>query len=433
MKDRIDRIIKSPFVRNVMIMGTGTAAAQAIAMVLSPIITRLYGPESYGIMGTFMAIVTILTPIASLTYPIAIVLPKSSTEAKGLIHLSLITSLIIAGIFSFLLLAFDKTIINLFHLNKVGNFIYLIPVTIMCAGILQVIEQWLIRTKQFKVSAKATFIQALISQGSIVGIGFLYPFASILVVVQSLREGLKALLMILLVKKANIKSLFEVNDKKISKKSLLKKYNDFPLFRAPEVFLNGLSQSLPILMLTSFFGPASAGFYSISKTVLNLPTQLIGKSVGDVFYPRIAEAANNKEDLTGLIKKATISLAIIGIVPFGTIIIFGPWLFSVVFGSDWLNAGVYARWVALWTFFAFINQPSVRSLPVLSAQAFQLKYTIFMLITRVIMLGAGYFVFSSDKIAIALFGISGAILNLNLILITLKISKKFDKLKSVNR
>jgi len=414
-------------------MGTGTAAAQAIAMVLSPIITRLYGPESYGIMGTFMAIVTILTPIASLTYPIAIVLPKSSTEAKGLIHLSLITSLIIAGIFSFLLLAFDKTIINLFHLNKVGNFIYLIPVTIMCAGILQVIEQWLIRTKQFKVSAKATFIQALISQGSIVGIGFLYPFASILVVVQSLREGLKALLMILLVKKANIKSLFEVNDKKISKKSLLKKYNDFPLFRAPEVFLNGLSQSLPILMLTSFFGPASAGFYSISKTVLNLPTQLIGKSVGDVFYPRIAEAANNKEDLTGLIKKATISLAIIGIVPFGTIIIFGPWLFSVVFGSDWLNAGVYARWVALWTFFAFINQPSVRSLPVLSAQAFQLKYTIFMLITRVIMLGAGYFVFSSDKIAIALFGISGAILNLNLILITLKISKKFDKLKSVNR
>lgn len=430
MKNKINSIISKPFVRNVMIMATGTAAAQVISIFMSPVITRLYGPEAYGVMGTFMAIVAILTPIASLTYPIAIVLPKSDVEAKGLIKISLTICIITAVIISLLLWLFNQTIVDLFHLNEIRGFLYLIPITILCAGILQVTEQWLIRTKQFKITAKVTFIQALLSQGSIVGIGLFYPMAQILVIIQSLREGLKAALMFLFVRRKDGDYLFDLKSKGAFKKTLLKKYYDFPVFRAPEVFLNGLSQSLPILMLTSFFGPVSAGFYSISKTVLNLPVQLIGKSVGDVFYPRVSDAANNNENLTRLIKKATIALAIIGIIPFGIVIIFGPWLFSIIFGSAWLNAGEYARWVALWSFFAFINLPSVKSLPVLSAQAFQLKYTIFMLITRIVMLSIGYFVFSSDKVAIALFGISGAILNLGLILITLKISKKYDKANS---
>src|SRR5699024_11784167 len=110
---------------------------------------------------------------------------------------------------------------------------------------------------------------------------------------------------------------------------------------------------------------------------------LIGKSVGDVFYPRIAEAYNNDENVTNLIFKATVILAVIGIIPFGTVILFGPFLFSLVFGSDWFMAGEYARWIALWVYFMFINQPSVRSLPVLSAQAFHLKFTTVTFIVRV--------------------------------------------------
>ena len=427
MSNKIQSITKKPFVRNVIIMASGTAAAQVISLLLSPVITRLYGPESYGLMGSFMAIVSILIPVAALTYPIAIVLPKSDAEAKGLIRLSLTISTITAGFLLLILLFFYQTIVDLFNLTELGGFLYLIPLTIFFAGILQVTEQWLIRMKHFKISARVTFIQALLTQGGIASIGFFYPVASILVLIQSSREGLKALLMLVFVRKRERKQIVKLTNDKIPKKTILKKYNDFPLFRAPEVFLNALSQGLPILMLTSFFGPASAGFYTICKTVLNMPAQLIGKSVGDVFYPRVAEAANNRENVTRLIKKATLTLALIGTIPFGIVILFGPWLFSFVFGSDWLIAGEYARWIALWSFFALLNLPSVKSLPVLSAQAFQLKYTIFMLIMRIGMLSSGYYLFASDKVAIALFGITGALLNLGLIMITLTISKKYDE------
>src|SRR5699024_8453044 len=118
-----------------------------------------------------------------------------------------------------------------------------------------------------------------------------------------------------------------------------KKYYDFPAYRAPETFVNAISQGLPVLMLTAFFRPASAGFYTIGRSTLNIPGRLIGKAVGDVFYPRITEAVNYNENVTSIIKKATLLLILVGFLPFGLVILFGPYLFSLVFGSDWTVAG----------------------------------------------------------------------------------------------
>lgn len=426
MRDILLGLKNKPFIRNVIVLTSGTAAAQAIGIILSPVITRLFGPEAYGLMGTFSAMVTIIAPVAALTFPIAIVLPKNDTEAKGLIRLSMVITIVISIFAGLLLIFFHEQIVHIFNLDSIASFLFLLPFVIFSAGFLQIIEQWLIRTKQFHVSAKATFLQALLIHGGKVGVGLFYPVAWVLIIFTALAQGLKAVLLMFLSRKSGRNRILFTAKEKVSFKFLFKKYNDFPLFRAPEVFLNAISGSLPVLLLTSFFGPASAGFYSIGRTVLNLPSQIIGQSVGDVFYPRISEAAHNGENLTRLIKKATVSLGLVGIFPFGLIILFGPWLFAFVFGSEWYTAGEYARWIALWSFFGFMNRPSVRALPVLSAQAFHLMYTGFMLVTRVLVLAVGFFVFSSDIVAIALFGISGAILNIGLILITLKISRKFE-------
>lgn len=84
MKYIIKKMTKSRFVRNVAIMATGAAGAQLITVIASPFITRIYGPEAFGIMGTFTALTNIIIPIAALTYPIAIVLPKRILKQKEL-------------------------------------------------------------------------------------------------------------------------------------------------------------------------------------------------------------------------------------------------------------------------------------------------------------------------------------------------------------
>src|SRR5690606_33706852 len=75
------------------------------------------------------------------------------------------------------------------------------------------------------------------------------------------------------------------NGKVITLRKVAYEYRDFPLYRAPQAVLNAASQSLPILMLTSFFSPSIAGFYTLTRTVLALPATLLGSSVQSVFYP----------------------------------------------------------------------------------------------------------------------------------------------------
>lgn len=426
MKHNIKKITQSKFIRNVAIMATGAAGAQAITMAASPVITRLYGPEAFGIMGTFTALTTIIMPIAALTYPIAIVLPKKDNEAKGIIKLSLQVTIIITILISLLLLLFNKWISNLFNLEEIAGFLYFIPIVIVFAGLLQVSEQWLIRTNQFAINAKVNFYQSIIINGSKLGIGLIYPLAIVLVVLQVISNGLRALMMIFFAKKSGYMTTEKDSQEIESSIELSKKYKDFPIYRAPQVSLAAISESLPILLITSFFGPAAAGFYSIGRTVLSLPSSLVGNAIGDVFYPRISEAANTGESLNRLIKKASFGLLVVGIIPFGIIIIFGPWLFEFVFGSGWHVAGDYARWIALTSFAVFINKPVVKSMPVLSAQKIHLIYTVVVILVRTIALLVGFIFFNSDLVAIALFGISSVILNASLFVFTLYLSGKFD-------
>src|SRR5699024_6863338 len=169
MKNLIKKVKRSPFIKNVALMATGAAGAQVITMALSPAITRLYGPEAFGIMGTFSALTQIIIPIAALTYPIAIVLPRNDKNAKNLVKLSLFITLIISILTTVIILLFNKRIVDIFQIQEISSFLYLIPIVIIFAGIMQVSEQWLIRINQFAINAKANFLQSLVTNGSKVG------------------------------------------------------------------------------------------------------------------------------------------------------------------------------------------------------------------------------------------------------------------------
>lgn len=430
MRQKIINLSKQPFIRNIVIMVSGSATAQIITIALSPIITRLYGPEAFGMFGVFMAIVGVISPIAALTYPISIVLPKYDDEAKELVLLSFYITTGMSLAFFLILFIFNDQIVTIFNIENIASFLFLIPIVILFSGILQIIEQWLIRTKQFNIIARVAFLHAGILNGSKVGIGIFYPLGPILIILSTLGQALKAIMMLLFMNKnMGFKHLFK---RKFSIRKLANKYKDFPMYRAPQVFINAISQSLPVLLLASLFGPVSAGYYSLGRTVLNVPTQIVGKSVGDVFYSRITEASNNNENVSRLLKKSIIGLSIVGILPFGLIVLFGPWIFSLIFGEDWLLAGKYARWMALWLFSMFIYQPCIRAFPVLNLQNFHLKYTVITLIINLASLVIGSYVFSDDIVAIMLFGFSGMVLNFILIIFTLKISKKYDEVNKTN-
>ncbi len=427
---RITGLLKKPFVRNVTIVASGTAAAQAITMAFSPLITRIYGAEAFGLLGVFHALVSIVTPIAALTYPIAIVLPKEDHEAKGLVKLSSLIAILVFLVVSIVLLIGGKSLLVMLDSEAISPYVMLVPLSVLFSAFVQIAQQWLIRKRRFDIRAKVAVQQAFLLNIAKTGVGLIKPVGAVLIVISTLGNVLySAMLWNGIKKSANlINSIVRTEKEKVqmSLKELAKKYYDFPLYRAPQMFLNAISQSLPVLMLASFFGPTSAGLYSIGRTVLAIPSTLVGEAVGDVFYPRITEASHRGEDLTRLILKATIALAAVGFLPFAVVIAFGPQVFSYVFGGEWVKAGEYARWMALWMFFMFINNPCIKAIPVLSIQGFHLAFTIITISTRLIALACGYYLFHSDLVSIALYGITGAMINIILIAFVLIMSKKLQ-------
>lgn len=412
------RAIKSKFIRNVAVVASGSVVAQAITMAFSPLITRIYGPEAFGLLGVFLAVVAVLSPLAALSYPIAIILPRNDNDAKVLVKLSLCISITIALLTLIIMLMGGDFLLDHVGANTIPGIALLIPLVIVFSALIQVARQWLVRKQQFMEIATAEIAHSFTINIVKVGIGSFYPLAIVLIVLSILGKAIYAGIMALGIKR--LQSSFQENTHKFEIDNsfgfIAKKYYDFPVYRTPQILINALSQNLPIIMLAASFGPASAGYYAICRRVLSMPTQLIGKSVRDVFYPRITEAAHQGENLTFLILKATGGLAALGIIPFSLIIAFGPWLFGFVFGSEWMVAGEYARWLSLMMFFLFINKPSVAAIPTLDLQSGLLVYEVASTASKILALYIGIIIFNDDIMAVFLFGSFGAVAYILLII-----------------
>jgi O-antigen/teichoic acid export membrane protein len=413
---RLQQLARRPFSRNVLAVATGTAAAQVVTVIFAPVVARQYGPAAFGALGAFLAVLGVLAPVASLTYPIAMVLPRSDADAKDIAKLSILIALAVTVILALIFGTVGDTLAHLFGLEAIGDYLMLLPLAVFLSAWMQVAEQWRIRKKQFKTTARVAVLQSLIVNISKVGIGAFHPFASVLIVIAAVGNGLNALMLGIGMRSTLTGDTAQAPRRGLAQ--LARDHRDFPLYRAPQVCINAASQSMPVLMLASLSGPVAAGCYALGRTVMSMPARLIGKSVGDVFYPRFTEAAHKGQPLGPLILKTTGFLAAAGLAPFGVVVALGPWLFTLVFGHDWQVAGEYARWLAIWLYFGFLNRPSVAAIATLGMQRFFLGFEVVSLALRAAVIWGAFHWFHSDVLAVAGFCVAGALLNAFLVVAT---------------
>jgi len=177
---------KSRFIKDVSIVAGGTAIAQLITMAFSPIITRLYGPDAFGILGVFNSVVGIIVPIASLTYVHAIVLPASDEDAKLLVKLSFLITVFVFIASLVIIYPFNQQIAHMISFETSPIYLLLIPLVVAFSSFEQILRQWLIRKKQFKSISGIAVLQAVL-KGSLKSIfGYFYAIAPALIVLNAL-------------------------------------------------------------------------------------------------------------------------------------------------------------------------------------------------------------------------------------------------------
>ena len=75
------------FADNVLTIAGGTTLALGVSVLASPITSRLFGPEAFGLAALFQSGAAMLAAIACLRYEMAIVLPKKDEDAAPLFAL----------------------------------------------------------------------------------------------------------------------------------------------------------------------------------------------------------------------------------------------------------------------------------------------------------------------------------------------------------
>jgi len=403
-------VLRRPFVANVGKVASGAAGAQLLTVAFMPVITRLYGPDAFGLLGSFLALTAMVTPVAALGYPFAVVLPGRDDQARALVRLSCLIAFGSSAVFAVPFFLYREELARVLQIQGVESYLILIPFVMISAAILEAGEQWLIRFKKFGRTAKIAVAHSLIVNTAKTGVGLVSPTAAALIALSVLGNFLHAGM--LFAGGGRLKRGIDLPNQSmgaVSLRGVAFQYRHFPLYRAPQLLVNAASLALPVLFLASFFGPAAAGFYTVARRVLAMPSRLIGKAVGDVFYPRISEAFHNREDLGALIFGATRGLLIVGVLPFALVFAFGPWIFSVVFGSEWELGGHYARWLAIWLLFGFACRPCVVAIPVLGIQRGFLVYEVLSTCFKLVAILVGAMIFESALASVALYSAIGAI------------------------
>ena len=164
---------KSGFARHVITLMMGTGLAQAIGVALSPILTRLYGPEEFGIFALFMAITGIACIASSGRYELAVLLPEKDEDAANLVVSALAIVFFSSICILALVLAGKHWIARWLGHPEIEQWLYGVPIMVLMTGVFQTLNYWCNRKKRYdRLAVNRTIRAGLISGGSI---AFGYP------------------------------------------------------------------------------------------------------------------------------------------------------------------------------------------------------------------------------------------------------------------
>ena len=379
-REGIRRLLpKNKFVRSVSILVGGTAGAQAVAMLVLPILTRLYSPDDFAVLAIYTAIFGILSSVACLRFEIAIPLPKSDAVAINVFSLALVFPFFVACCVGVFLFVAGTEFAELFKQKNIDTHFWLIPLGIWLSGTYSALQYWATRNKNFTSVAKTRLSQALGGAGIqlFFGVAGIAPFGLLIGKVFDISAGILGLGRDLVKKHFHAVKDISLN----GMRNAFHEYDRFPKFSTFEAFANNGGIQLPVLLIASVVVGPEVGFLMLATRVMAGPLHLVGNAVAQVYLATAAEQYHNGR--LGLHTVGVIGgLCKTGVGPLIFVGITAPHLFPFIFGTEWTKAGIFVAWMTPWFIMQFLVSPVSMTLHVTNQQATALILQIFGLILR---------------------------------------------------
>jgi O-antigen/teichoic acid export membrane protein len=238
---------------------TGTSIAQAIPIAISPILTRLYTPQDFGVLALYMSIVSIIATIGTGRYELAIMLPKKDEDAINIVVLSIIITFFISFIAFLIVFFFNIQITNLLGNSEISKWLYLTPISILLMGIYQSLNYWFNRKKKYKFLAKNQVIKSSATSTANLLFGFSKTSSGGLILGGVLGQGITTGFLGKYFFKNNT---FAQKIKKTKLLALARKYKKLPIYNLPNAIIDQIRLSGINILIAKFFTTAILGQFS---------------------------------------------------------------------------------------------------------------------------------------------------------------------------
>ncbi|MDR0275619.1 MAG: oligosaccharide flippase family protein [Burkholderiaceae bacterium] len=330
----------------------GGALAQAVPLLLWPLIARLFTPQALGVYTAFSTVAAAVAVVACARYEYALPLAREPMQAARLLALCLRVAWAVVAVSVPLAWGLARWA----HLPLAGW----LPVTVAASGLLSLLMMWSSRAGRFRALAASRVVQyggaaalqlllgALLWRGAASNADGAWALA----LGPVLALGLAALPLFRPAPQGGWRAVLTPGQ---GLREVARQYRDFPLLNAPHAFLGTLQDALAAALLIAWSGDASAGFWGLALRYLKAPATLVGTAVSQTLYPKLTQS--DPAQAQRAVRQVMAVLGALALALMLALLAAGPWLFELVFGPAWRTAGELTRALAPYIAAHFVAAP----------------------------------------------------------------------------
>lgn len=399
---------------------SGSIGAQALTIALTPILTRFFAPEAFGVAAALVSISSILGVASCLRFEVTVVLPESDEEAAVMLTISILAVLVYTLLVCVGLWYVGGHLLDYLNLREIESYFWVVPLLIALIGFNRALTLWSTRKKYFYRIAASQFGGSLTTgflRVTTGGLGFVTPLH--LVGSQIIGQLVSIAFLSTVTVRRSWPLITSALDLKKIRRGITR-YRKFPLLDIWSSLMNGISIHVPVLLLSLFFNPLIVGYYALGYRLLNVPMGVIGRSVSQVFLQRASLLSKDKK-LAVFVEDTVRNLFLVSFVPFLLLGLLGADIFQFVLGDEWREAGTYAQILSPWIFFVFLGSPISTLVSILERQGVFFYFNLVLLAVRIASITIGGWL-GDPRTTLILFSSSGVFCYLIFIITLLKLS-----------
>jgi lipopolysaccharide exporter len=334
-----------------MLLG-GSGSGQLLAILLSPLITRLFTPEELTASEQFTMLFNILAVVVTGKYEFAVMAPKSDHDARHLVRLSLRLAAIGSLVLGVLCIMWGDVFARWLNSPELGEWIWLLPLSVFGFALFNVFNYWFSRQKNYRVAGFSKAVYSLAGEPSKVlmgwaGLGTFGLLAGI--TIGHLAAGWYIVSRFIRSVPARFADLSDRRERELARE-----YIDFPKYTIWGSIFNRTAQWAHVGLFSAFYGLEVVAFMALSRRIFMTPLNVLSNSFSQVFYQRIHDI-DDALRLRAFYWKMFryFMLAAAGLI--GVVWLIPASLVEWVFGSGWGETMHYLRILCFWFAFNFVS------------------------------------------------------------------------------